>query len=118
MQVLVILNLLLLFIELSYHLDHVYVIWIEIFGIATAIIFLIEFWFEWYYAKDRTRYVRHNWFYLLAAVPIPTALFEELRAIRSLRLLKLLEIFAHMRYEHNTRLFERNNFFQSRRTRT
>ena len=60
---------------------------IELFDIASALVFLAEFIFEWYWARDRRLYVRHHWFYLLAAIPIPTASFELLRGIRALRLL-------------------------------
>ncbi len=87
-------------------LSHEQLLAVETFDVAVGIIFLAEFLFEWYYARDRARYVRHYWFYLIAAVPVPTASFEILRAIRLLRLLKLLKIFAHLRYERNTRLFE------------
>ena len=87
-------------------LSHQQLLAVEWFDVVVGVIFLAEFLFEWYYARDRARYVRHYWFYLIAAVPVPTASFEILRAIRLLRLLKLLKIFAHLRYEHNTRLFE------------
>ncbi len=110
MQTLVALNLFLLAVESTHHLSHDQVLAIEIFDIMTAIIFIAEFWFEWHYAKDRKKYVREHWFYLLAAIPVPSSLFEELRVIRTLRILKLFKIFAHMRYEHNTRLFEQNDF--------
>ncbi|QQS20085.1 ion transporter [Candidatus Saccharibacteria bacterium] len=87
-------------------LNHEQLIVIEFFEVGVALIFLAEFVFEWYFARDRARYLRHNWFYLIAAVPVPTTSFEILRGVRLLRLFKLLKIFAHMRYEHNTRLFE------------
>lgn len=80
---------------------------VEVYEITVAFIFLSEFLFEWYYARDRRRYLRTHWFYLIAAVPVPTATFELLKGIRLLRLLKLLKIFATYRYEHNTRLFSR-----------
>lgn len=80
---------------------------VEVYEITVAFIFLAEFLFEWYYARDRRRYLRTHWFYLIAAVPVPTATFELLKGIRLLRLLKLLKIFAAYRYEHNTRLFSR-----------
>ncbi|MFZ1801496.1 MAG: ion transporter [Candidatus Saccharimonas aalborgensis] len=78
---------------------------VEVYEITVAFIFLAEFLFEWYYARDRRRYLRTHWFYLIAAVPVPTTTFELLKGIRLLRLLKLLKIFAAYRYEHNTRLF-------------
>ena len=78
---------------------------IEVYEIAIGIIFLLEFLFELHFAKDRRKYWRTHWFYLIAAVPVPTMSFEVLRGVRALRLLKLLKIFAEYRYEHNTRLF-------------
>lgn len=83
---------------------------IEVFDILTALIFISEFLFELHFARDRRHYIKYHWFYLLAAIPIPSQIFEEMRVIRALRLLKLLKIFAHLRYEYNTRLFEKRNF--------
>ncbi len=87
-------------------LSHEQLMMVELFDVLVGIVFLSEFMFEWYFARNRAKYVRHNWFYLIAAVPVPTTSFEILRGIRLLRLLKLFKIFAHMRYELNTRLFE------------
>ena len=69
-------------------------------------LFLIEFWFEWHFAKDRELYFKRHWFYLLAAVPVPQQTFEILRGLRGLRLVRLLKIFTHLRYENNTRLIK------------
>jgi voltage-gated potassium channel len=77
----------------------------EVFEVGVALVFLAEFVFEWHFAKDRRKYFRHHWFYLAAAIPVPSTTFEILRGIRLLRLFKLLKIFAHVRYEQNTRLF-------------
>lgn len=110
MIVLVVANIAFLVLEHLVHLSHTQVLMIEIFDIITALIFIAEFAFEYYFAKDRGKYIRHHWFYLFAAVPLPSAFFEELRAIRLLRLLKLFKIFAHMRYEYNTHLFEERGF--------
>lgn len=113
MMTLVALNLAFLALEHFAPLTHEQRFVIGIFDIMTAIVFLAEFGFEYYWAKDRAKYVRHHWFYLLAAIPISTTLFEELRTVRLLRLLKLLKLFGHMRYEHNTRLFEGSRFTRS-----
>ena len=110
MITLALLNLVFLGLEHLEVLSHEQLVAVELFDIATAVLFIAEFMFEWYWAKDRTKYIRHHWFYLLAAIPIPSTLFEELRLIRVLRLLKLLKVFGHMRYERNTRLFERAHF--------
>jgi len=79
--------------------------YVDIFEIAISLLFLTEFFFEYYFARDRSLYFKHHWFYLLASIPIPTQTFEALHGIRALRLLKLFKIFAHTRYERNTRLF-------------
>ncbi len=81
---------------------------IDAIDVTIALIFLWEFWHEWYYARDRRKYLRYNWYYLLAAIPIPSQAIEILRGIRLLRLLRLAEEFARWRYEHNTHLFDRS----------
>jgi voltage-gated potassium channel len=106
MNALVAANIALLVYEHFHEPPFAQLLLIDAFDILTALIFIAEFIFEWYWARDRRLYIRHHWFYLLAAVPVPTASFEILRGVRALRLLKLLKIFAHMRYERNTRLFE------------
>ena len=110
MIVLVAMNIVFLALEHFVPLTRSQIVAIEVFDVVTAVVFLAEFGFELYWAKDRGKYIRHHWFYLLAAIPITTTLFEELRVVRLLRLLKLLKIFGHMRYERNTRLFEKSNF--------
>lgn len=79
---------------------------VDIYEIMLAFIFLAEFVFELRFAKDKARYWRTHWFYLLASIPVPTTMFEVLKGIRALRLLRLLKIFTTYRYERNTRLFE------------
>lgn len=79
---------------------------LDAIDVTIALIFLAEFVHEWYYARDRRKYMRYNWFYLFAAIPLPAQAIEILRGIRLLRLLRIAEEFARWRYEHNTRLFE------------
>jgi len=79
---------------------------VDIYEIVLAFIFLAEFVFELHFAKDKSLYWRTHWFYLIASVPIPTATFEILKGIRALRLIRLFKLFAALRYEQNTRLFE------------
>jgi len=106
MHTLVVLSFVFLALEHFERLSHEQLRAVEGFEIGVALLFLAEFFFEWHFARDRAKYLRHHWFYLIAAVPVPTTSFEILHGVRALRLLKLLKIFAHMRYEHNTRLFE------------
>jgi hypothetical protein len=95
----------LLILEHTEQLSPLQLRYVDIFEVGVSILFLCEFLFELHFAQDRGRYMRHNWYYLLAAVPIPAQTFEALHGIRALRLLKLFKAFSHMRYERNTRLF-------------
>lgn len=103
---LVIISFCLVLLEHFEQLSPIQLHWVDVYEISISVIFLAEFFFEYYFARDRSLYVKHHWFYLLAAIPIPTQTFEILHGIRALRLLKLFKVFAHMRYERNTRLFE------------
>ena len=96
-----------LLLEHLEHLSEQQLYDLEAFEIIVGLIFLVEFGFEWYFAKNRRQYWRHHWYFLLAAVPLPTQTFEILRSIRLLRLVRLFKIFAHLRYEENTWLFEK-----------
>lgn len=103
---LVAVSFILLGLEHFEHLSHEQLLAAETFEIIVSLLFLAEFLFEWYFSRDRRFYFRHHWYYLLAAIPIPTASFEVLKGIRAIRLLRLFKIFAHLRYERNTRLFQ------------
>lgn len=102
---LVVVSFVLLALEHFEQLSHEQLQMVEWYEICVGLLFIAEFVFEWYHAIDRAKYARQHWFYLIAAVPVPTESFELLRGLRLLRLLKLLKIFAEYRYEHNTRLF-------------
>ena len=89
-------------------LSHNQLILIEIYEVLVGLIFIGEFAFEWYHAKNRQTYLKYHWFYLFAAIPIPLESFELLRGIRALRLIKVAQVYSHLRYEHNTHLFDKS----------
>lgn len=99
--------LLLLGVEYLYNLSALATLRIEWFEMAVGIIFLAEFIFEWYHAKNKRLYIRHHWYYLLASIPLPFQTFDILRGVRVLRVLRLFKAFSHIRYEENTRLFSK-----------
>jgi len=88
-------------------LTHDQLLRVELYEISVALLFLAEFIFEWYHAKNRPYYIKHHWYYLLAAIPIPIESFELLKGIRALRLIQIIKAFSHLRYEYNTHLFSR-----------
>ena len=95
------------------HLSETQLYWLEAFEILVGVLFLIEFAAELYFAKDRKKYWTGHWYFLIAAVPLPTQTFYVLRGIRILRLLRLFKIFAHLRYEENTWLADGGNSIRS-----
>lgn len=99
----------LLFVGLEHfgNLSHRQLLMIEAYEITLGMLFIGEFLFELHHAKDRQHYIKYHWFYLFAAIPIPMESFEILRGIRALRLAKIAKVFSHLRYEHNTHLFDK-----------
>ena len=89
-------------------LTHEQLLRIEVYEVLVSLLFLAEFIFELFHAKDRRFYIKHHWYYLLAAIPIPIESFELLKGVRALRLVQILKSFSHLRYEYNTHLFSRS----------
>ena len=108
MLLLVVMSFILVGVGHFFTLTHQHRLMIDGYEVTVAIIFICEFIFEWYHAKNRRFYLKYHWFYLFAATPVPIESFELLRGIRALRLIKLAKAFSHLRYEHNTYLFERS----------
>lgn len=81
---------------------HHFLIAFDIYEIILGCILITEFFIELRQASDRTRYWRKNWLFLLASVPIPTTIFEVLRGIRLIRILRFAKTFEHMDYEYSS----------------
>jgi len=92
------------FMGLEYfgHLSTAQLRWVEWYEIVLGCIFIIDFVYELRLASDKRRYVRHNWFFLLAAIPVPSNLANALRIIRFLRVIRLIRATAHLEFaRHN-----------------
>jgi len=75
---------------------------VEWYEIGLGCLFIADFVYEWRLATDKKRYVRHNWFFLLAALPFPSNLADALRLIRLLRIIRLIRATAHLEFaRHN-----------------
>ena len=81
---------------------HHFLIAFDIYEIVLGCILITEFFIELHHASDRSKYWRQNWLFLLASVPIPTTIFEVLRGIRLIRILRFAKTFEHMDYEYNS----------------
>lgn len=76
------------------------------FELFVGLVFLADFGFELLFAKDRFKYWRAHWIFLIASVPLPGQLFDVMRGLWLLRILRLFKVFSHLRYEQNTWLTE------------
>lgn len=70
--------------------------------IIVSVVLLVEFFVRFALSKHKRKYLRHNWWYLLAAVPIATPVATLLRSLRLLGLVKMLRIGIHLREEVET----------------
>lgn len=68
------------------------------FDIVVAFIFLFDFLVQFINAKDKSYFMRHNWFLLLASIPILDSWAEILRAFRILGLVRLVRAGEHLKY--------------------
>ncbi len=80
--------------------------WLNSLELGVGLIFLVDFGFEWYFAKNCQRYWHDHWYFLLASVPLSGQLFDIMRGLWLPRILRLFKVFAHLRSESNTWLFE------------
>lgn len=71
------------------------------FDFAVAIIFLTDFIVHLYLAKDKKLYWRHNWYFLLASIPLVDSWAETLRALRILGFIRVLRAAEHIKYSTN-----------------
>lgn len=68
------------------------------FDFAVAVLFLFDFLLEFVHAKDKTMYLRKNWYLLLASIPLVDSWTEILRALRLLSLVRLVRAGEHVTY--------------------
>ncbi len=75
---------------------------IDMYEIILGCLLISEFFVELHHAKNRHKYWRQNWLFLLASIPIPITMFEVFRGIRLIRLLRFAKAFEHIDYEYNS----------------
>lgn len=94
---LALLSALLLVIELSIELVGDQLQIIIAVDIIISAIFLFDFLYDYSKADDHKKYMRKNWYFLLAAVPVTGGPFQALRTIQLLRLLRIVRLYARIK---------------------
>ncbi len=67
--------------------------------IVIAGLLLIEFMARLALSRHKKHYLRHNWWYLFAGIPVATPIATLLRALRILGFIKMLKIGIHLKLE-------------------
>ena len=77
-------------------------LWVEAYEVVLGCIFIADFAYELHLSTNKRRYIRHNWFFLLAAIPLPSGLADVLRSVRLVRVIRLARATAHLEFaRHN-----------------
>lgn len=67
------------------------------FDLVVAYVFLADFGLSWYFSRHRRQYFRHNWYILLASIPITSTWAELLRGLRLLEFIRIIRATQHVR---------------------
>lgn len=64
---------------------------------AIALLFLMDFIYEYTSATDKKKYLRHNWYLLIASIPITGGVYQALRSVQLVRLLRIVRLYARVK---------------------
>lgn len=82
----------LLVYEVSADLLQDQVAFIHTLDFVIALVFLLDFVIGFIRAESKWEYFKHNWFYLLAAIPITDEMYRSLRLLRVLRIVRAVRV--------------------------
>ncbi|MBI3572951.1 MAG: ion transporter [Candidatus Kerfeldbacteria bacterium] len=89
---LALLSVFILVFELTHQVPASEFRFLEGIDIFVAVIFLIDFGWNFMTVKDRRYFWRHHWYELFAAIPYESTIFQALRGLAILRLLRVVKV--------------------------
>lgn len=95
---LAVLSLVLLAYEFFYSPSEEIVRKISRLDFVIALLFLTDFTMQLYRAKNKKLFMKHNWYLLLASIPLVDSWAEVLRGLRILSLIRLIRASEHIKY--------------------
>lgn len=90
-------SIFLLVYELTSDLAVGQIAFIHTIDLVISLFFLVDFIICIYLAPDKRHYIKHNWFDLLASIPITSGMFRSLRSLRILRIVRVIRVLARVR---------------------
>lgn len=110
MIILAIISLILLWIQYAYTLRSDQYQMIELASTAIGFVFLVEFCVRLYIAPNRTRFIKSDWWMLLASIPVASSTTQALRGLQLLRLFRLADLLQLVRGTKEIEKFEHEAF--------
>ena len=92
MLLLALLSAILLIIDLTHTLTPEQVHLLDIFEIVIGCIFLTEFFVSLFLAKSKLELFKKKWWYLLAAIPLSSAVAEYLHVLPFVRVVRFVKV--------------------------
>lgn len=92
MLLLALLSAILLIIELTHELTLEQTHLFDVFEIVIGCIFLTEFFVRLFLAKSKLEFFKKKWWYLLAAIPLSTAIAEYLHVLPFIRVVRVVKV--------------------------
>ncbi len=99
--VLVVVSLVMLAIDFFAHPSPEQLKVIRSIDLAIASVLLAEFFVRLVLSQHKTNYLKYNWWYLFAAIPLATPLAEALRSLRLIGFMRIIKISGHVVFERN-----------------
>lgn len=81
-----------LLLELTTNPSHEQSFWYGVADLTIASIFLTEFLINFIFSKSRKQYLKSNWWYLLAAIPVTDHMIQGLHMLNLLRFARLVRL--------------------------
>lgn len=95
-SLLAVLSVMSVFYEMFWTIDSSTISKLNRFDIFVALLFLTDFVYYFIQSKNKSKYMRKNWYLLLASIPILDSWAELLRGLRLLELVRLVRAGEHL----------------------
>lgn len=99
MCVLVVVSLTMLLVDFFAHPNPTQLRFIRGIDLTIASVLMAEFFGRLVLSSQKKVYLRHNWWYLFAAIPLASPIAEAMRSLRLIGFVRLMKISGHVVYE-------------------
>ena len=80
--------------------NHAVLVIIDKIDLSVAVIFFLDYIHLLYKSNNKKLFLIHNWYLLLASIPLVNSWTEVLRGLRILRFIRIIRIGEHIEYNY------------------